>query len=183
MGVLKYGNINDMPRGWISEEKWHHVIYDMWKDMWRRCYTHKNYFGCLIHPKFRYLSNFVDWIKVQPNFQDFYNSYLDISWSIDKDIKVSNNRLYYPEFMLLIPRKDNSLDAFKKHNNPSKVLKRFIIGIKKDEKILSKSLRSLDKYGFDHSYISKCCRKIHKTHKGYKWYYINYKHGKRLRRV
>lgn len=34
------------------------------------------------------------------------------------------------------------------------------------------SAKEADNYGFDHSKISKCCRGLNNTHKGYQWQYV-----------
>ena len=94
------GIVNDMPRGWAYgkyQPSWHHKVYDMWLHMWRRVYRDIHYFGSLIHPSFKYLSNYVKWIKTQPNFDDFCNSCDTVMWSIDKDTKYFGNKNYYPE--------------------------------------------------------------------------------------
>ena len=81
---------NDMPKGWIRgkyQPRWHKKVYGMWMNMWKRVYGHKNYFGSLIHPNFKYLSNYVEWIESQLNFDEFCNTCSTIRWSIDKDAK------------------------------------------------------------------------------------------------
>lgn len=53
---------NDMSRGWAQgkiQPLWHKKVYKMWWSIWKRIYTNPYYFGSLICPYFKYLSNFV----------------------------------------------------------------------------------------------------------------------------
>lgn len=197
MKVLKYGKINDMPRGWISKEKWHHVIYDMWSDMWRRCYTKLSWFGCQIQPRYKYLSNYVNDIMKLENFDKFKEN--PKGWCIDKDIKFKDNRDYYFEALSLITRSENCTDANNRrdysnwYNHPMKnslTSKRSgksrikpVIGINSLNILLYKSLKHASENNLHPGNISSCCTKKLNSYLGYKWYYINYKHGKVLRRV
>ena len=53
-------------------------------------------------------------------------------------------------------------------------LSKKVIGINKKEikVIVLKSTRQGNKYGFNNSHISECCKGNRKSHKGYKWYYL-----------
>lgn len=186
MDMRELDIINDMPRGWSQGKDsplWHRKVYDMWRDMWRRVYSRIHWFGCLIHPDFKYLSNFVEWIMNQPQFEEFCNTCDKISWSVDKDIKDLNNRNYYPEFMTLTTQSENSKERINRCGNSFKKDAISVIGIKHDSIILLNSTLDGKARGFGQSNISKCINKKRKTHKGYKWYRINYKHNLRLRRV
>ena len=50
-----------------------------------------------------------------------------------------------------------------------------VIGINKNNTkvIILKSTRQGDKFGFNSSHISGCCNGKRKSHKGYKWYYLD----------
>ena len=57
-----------------------------------------------------------------------------------------------------------------------------VIGIPLDEAnkiIITIARKDVSNYGFDPSHVSNCIRKIHKSHKGYKLFRVNYKHNKK----
>lgn len=58
----------------------------------------------------------------------------------------------------------------------AKKLSKKVIGINEEKMkvIILKSTRQGSKFGFNHSHISECCRGRgqRKSHKGYKWYYL-----------
>ena len=59
-----------------------------------------------------------------------------------------------------------------------------VIGIPLDstnKTILTIARKDVSNYGFDPGHVGKCIRKVYKAHKGYKWYWINYKHNKKYR--
>lgn len=184
---------NDMPRGWIAgkyQPRWHEKVYDMWRDMWRRVYSNVYYFGSLIHPSFKYLSNYVDWIESQPRFEEFCKSCNITRWNIDKDLKCLGNRYYYPEYMTLMTQSDNSIEAINRNGAPTLkkecARKRMkpVLGISLDATkkiVLTIARQDVSNYGFEPGHVSSCIAKKRKTHKGYKWHRVNYKHNKHLR--
>lgn len=176
MGIGKYGNINDM-YGWKNESSLNKKIYDMWRGIWRRCGYEGYWHDCSICDEWLYLSNFVKWIESEPRYEEFKNSLK--GWSIDKDIKIKNNRLYSPETCTLIPLSENTIERNTRKPNKKKP----IIGISFDKIILLKSSKSSSLYGFTFTNIVACLHGHQKTHRGFKWYYINYNHGRRLRYV
>ena len=182
--------INDMEKGWVrgnDQPLWHRRIYDMWKNMWNRCRNpkhkkYKNYKDCKIHEDFRFLSNFVDWIISEPRFEEFCNTCDKISWCIDKDMKYVGNRNYYPEYMTLTTLSENSKEMINRRGNPNPKVS--VIAISDNKVLLFKSVHDAQDKGFRHGCIKACIDKLpyYKTHKGYKWYRINYKHNKIYRR-
>ena len=175
MNMKELGIINNMPKGWYRGEDqplWHQKVYHMWKHMWSRVYTELNWFGCLIHPDFKYLSNYVDWIMQEPRFEEFCNTCDKVMWSVDKDMKVPNNRNYYPECMTLTTRIENSEECIKRRGNPNPNIP--VIAINSSKVLLFKSTRDARNKGFTQSTVSQCVNKKHKSHKGYKWYKVNY---------
>lgn len=119
--MIEYHIYNDMYRGWIRgkyQPFWHLKVYDMWKGMWDRVYNNVYYFGSLIHPSFKYLSNFVDWIESQLNFEDFCETCDKTKWTIDKDSVHEDNRDYYPEYMTLVTQSVNTIERNNRKGNP-----------------------------------------------------------------
>ena len=186
---------NDIP-GYLSKKypKWHYTVYRMWKGMWARVYTNIHYFGSLIHPSFKYLSNYTKWIEVQPRFEEFCSTYSRTRWDIDKDAKYPGNKNYYPEYMTLMLSSENSIEAINRNGNPMlkeeyalksrrKCMKP-VLGIPLDDTkriILTVARQDVSNYGFSPSGAHKCIIKKWKSYKGYKWYRINYKHNTHLR--
>lgn len=184
---------NDMPKGWVNGKgspKWHKRVYEKWMNMWKRCknpnrHDYINYKDCDIYDDFKYLSKYVDWIMKEPLFDEFINTYDKVKWDVDKDIKYPTNRNYYPECMTLIPHKYNSIEMFNRNGNPGIRTRIPTIGIKNNKILLFKSILDTQNKGFDSCNVNRCVNKVphYKSHKGYKWYRINYKHNLRLRKV
>ena len=165
-------------KGFLSKDKpsWHRKVYDMWKGMWKRCYDPSNgnysrYYLSIIYDDFRIFSNYYNWIKSQPRFEEFCSTCDDIMWSVDKDIKVKDNIHYFPEFMTLCPHKENARAAHSRYP---------IIGINITDNtiLLYKSANDAQRLTandmkFSKGAISDCCKgaRDHK-HKGYRWYYL-----------
>lgn len=176
---------NDMPRGWTSikyQPRWHKKVYQMWRDMWDRVYTRLYWFGSLIHPSFKYLSNYINWIESQPRFEEFCNTCDRVRWSVDKDAKYLGNKNYYPEYMTLMTVSENTIEVINRKDNPKS--KQPVIGISLDKTkkiILTKSTLDVINYGFIRRHVSSCLNKKRKTHKGYKWLRLSYSHNKMYR--
>lgn len=196
--------INDMPRGWINgkdQPKWHYVAYKMWISMWARCTcpTNKNYKyykDCSIYSEFKYLSNFILWLESEKDFISFVDN--PKGWNIDKDIKFPDNRNYYPECMSLVTKTTNSKEQYSRNGSPIQgylgnnhprnthpfrwdnaiSLKRVpIIGISLEDNtiLIFKSLFDAESMGFSTSHISNCCKNKRKSHKGYRWDYLDFR--------
>ena len=180
---------NDMGRGWAkgkNQPLWHRKVYNMWRQMWKRVYVDVHWFGSLIHPSFKYLSNYLDWIESQPSFEDFCTTCGTIMWSIDKDSKCPGNRDYYPEYMTLMPHSDNAKEEYNRNGIPNSTPtpKKPVLGVPLDRAkkvILTISNNEVSNYGFHCGAVSRCASKKLKFHKGYKWYKINYKHNRKYR--
>ena len=185
---------NDMPKGWVQgkyQPLWHKKVYNMWRDTWRRVYRDIHWFGSLIHPSFKYLSSYVEWIETQPRFEDFCNTCNKVRWSVDKDFKHPGNRDYYPKYMTLMTQSENSIECINRKGSPilkkDVVRKRMkpVIGLPLDDTnkiILTIFRKDVSNYGFDRRAVNRCiAKKKQKTHKGYKWYKVNYKHNKTYR--
>ena len=164
------------------------MIYFMWRSMWSRVYGHLNYFGCQICPRYKYLSNYVKDIYRLDNFE-YFKEHPELSWSIDKDFKIKNNRDYYFEALTLMTRSDNTKEANSRRNfsylhyseisaKVGKACRKPIIGISKESIILLKYRNQARDFNFNPNMISNVLSKRAKTHRGYRWYYINYKHNK-----
>lgn len=179
--ILKYGNIRDIPISWLKDELWRYSIYEMWKGMWRRVSEHRNYKDCSICDRYIRLSNYFTDIPKLDNFSLFKEN--PKGWSIDKDIKIPGNREYKFEAISLITRSENSRERQVRNPYVPKREPKPVIGISPKSILLFKVLSHVEFIGLDKSSVCECCHKDRKTCGGYKWYYINYKHGKRLRKI
>lgn len=176
----------DMPRGWRKEVLWHEKVYDMWRRMWTRVYGDINYFGCLIHPKFLYLSNFIKWLENESRFEEFKTTCHEVRWCIDKDMKSPGNKNYYPEFMSLCTSSENSKEVNKRRDLPkylqstksrkrqgeSRMKSILGVSIKDGSLITFDSVNDVRQKGFTPQNVVKCLKGITSHHKGYKWYYL-----------
>ena len=106
--------VYDMPRGWKQQELWRRKAYSMWKGMWRRVFNPKMKYwnDCEIWEDFKFFSNFLSWLESQPNFEEFCSTCHEIGWSVDKDMKVKDNKKYFPEFMSLVTKSENYAKPF-----------------------------------------------------------------------
>ena len=180
MGVRKYGNIFDIPMFLADyQPKWHIKVDKMWHNMWRRVYTDFNYFGCQIHPSFKYLSNFVTWLESQPRFEEFCSTCDDVMWCIDKDMVNPGNRNYYPDFMSLTTVSENSKERIARKGTSLVNTPIPIMGISLDNNtiLLFKSRNEVRSKGFDQSAVGKACKgkfsKAGHIYKKYSWYYLD----------
>lgn len=181
MKPLRFGQINDMPRGWCGASLHNSKIHDMWARIWGRCHKEFNYFGVTIFQEWKYLSNFVKWVESQPNYEDFKAN--PKGWSIEKDAIRKNNRVYCPKYCILTSVTNNTKERNTRLGNPmSNDESKVKMGLKHRKARIGIPINvgpiyALDKledgykFGFTDD-ISKCCTGKTKSHKGYKWYYL-----------
>lgn len=143
--------------------------------MWDRCNNpnrrdYKYYCESIIYEDFRYLSKYIEWIKSQPRFEEFCSTCHEIKWNVDKDIKVKDNKNYYPEYMTLCPKDVNLRDRASRFDYSH--LEKGLIGISiKDSSIIVFNSRTeAIEAGFYIKSIYKCIQGDFKQHRGYKWY-------------
>lgn len=191
MRKLKHGNIKDVDN--ILMTKLGHKIYNLWYGIWERGGLNKRekylkyYADVTVCDEWIYLSNFISWLELQPRYEEFVNN-LQLRWVIDKDAKKAGNRVYCPEYCTLMLASDNCREVLSRCGNPTPwsrlgTPKTPIIGISNFKIVLFKSQSDTKLLGFNIHNINSCLKKRLKTSQGYKWYYINYKHGKRLRKI
>ena len=171
--------------GFLSKKhpKWHRSIYDRWYRMWIRCKNpqHKqynNYKNCEIDEKYRYFSYYLNDIMQLENFDKLCEE--PSKWNIDKDKIDPNNRCYFFEHLSIISKTENSKECIARNGspmeNPEVAKKKWkpikAINIKDGSIITFKSLTEAEESGFRASGISKCLSGKYKTHKGYKWEYL-----------
>lgn len=103
----------------------HDKSYDTWQNMLERCYSEKHrekhsaYMGCTVCEKWHNYQNFAKWYKK--------NEYeIKGRLHLDKDIISKGNKVYSPEFCLLVPQRINMIFMNKTNNDglPSAIRKR-----------------------------------------------------------
>lgn len=93
--VARYGVVNGKPK-----QVWLCKIYQAWGHMLSRCYStatqkrQPTYVGCSVSPEWLKFSNFHSWMSAQ----DWHGK------NLDKDILLPGNKIYGPDFCLLIPQ-------------------------------------------------------------------------------
>ena len=114
--------INDMPKGWISENEWNKKVYNKWSNMLMRCYSEKyhkrqpSYVGCLVCDDWLILSNFVRDFKLIYGYDK--EKFLSGELELDKDIKSNGiNKIYSLENCMLTSKTDNVKQANKTRDN------------------------------------------------------------------
>ena len=120
---LIYGHgINDMYRGWLSENKYNNLVYRKWYCMIQRAYSKKfherqqTYIGCSVCERWLFLSNFVeDFSKIDGYDEEkFLNGELEL----DKDIKSNGvNHEYNLENCILVSKIENIRQSAKTRDN------------------------------------------------------------------
>ena len=142
--------------------------------MWKRCNNpenknYPNYKDCKIDERYRYFSNYINDIKQLENFDKLCKE--PSKWDVDKDKIDSNNRHYYFEHLSIVSENENNDERHQRKPIPKKPIKG--ISLHDGTVITFNSINDAKENGFDAGHISKCCRGKLKSHKGYKWEYIN----------
>ena len=179
-------NITNDLKGFRRGELWQQKAYFMWYRMWSRVSNNSYYKNCNIHDSFRLFSNFIKWLELEPRFEEFKATCHEVRWTIDKDIKDSGNRNYYPECMSLVTQSDNNKEMnvrrrgkdripYGKGGNSSNHSTKAIIGISiKDNSILVfNSIKEASESGFNSGNICSCIKGLYKSSKGYRWFYLD----------
>lgn len=171
MRVLRYGNINDIP-GFLAnnQPKWHRVAYDMWDKMWARVYSDLKYFGVTIQPKYKFLSGYIEDFQKLENFEKFKEN--PYGWCIDKDIKGGTHIGYYFDFLSLTTKDKNNKERNNRCGLPKKKFKPIMAY--GDKILLFTSIKEAIEKGYNAGNIIRCLKGERKSHKGLRWFRINY---------
>lgn len=108
--INKYGGIKDLMC--IDETGRACKEYETWFSMYKRCYSESvlnkrpTYINKTVCEEWILYSNFLKWIKSQPNYDKWFNS---DNWSLDKDILQKGNTVYSPDKCCLVPTYVNTL--------------------------------------------------------------------------
>lgn len=92
-------------------------FYDHWTNMITRCYNPKSwetrprYKGCSVHPYFHNFQNFCYWCE-----QNYYEVDGYETMCLDKDILLTNNKVYGPNTCIFVPQTINKLFTYNQDN-------------------------------------------------------------------
>ena len=168
--------INDVP-GFSShseENLLNRKIYNIWMSMFKRLNNidnvkNKCYADCSICEDWLYLSKFIEDFKCLPGYDNFIK-FKGEGFCLDKDIIVPGNKVYSKDTCCLVTLKENTIDRNHRNHIGKKVKG---TSIKDGSVVIFNTMREAEKKGFKHGAISKCCRGIKHSHKGYVWEVIN----------
>ena len=114
--MVSQKGINDMYKGWYSENEWNKKIYNLWHIklmyVYNEKYHEKNptYVNCTLCLEWHWLSKFVeDVVKIDGyNYEKFMNGELEL----DKDIKSNGkNKEYSLENCMFVSKQENIMQA------------------------------------------------------------------------
>ena len=160
--------INDMPRGWSSDNEYNRRVYTVWYDMFRRCYNSKalmkrpSYRGCEVSRRWWRLSQFVKDVKKIPNYE-YWKSNPNTKITLDKDSIVKGNRVYGIGLVKFMSIQDSirEMDAR---------IKSYRVGVYIDNELIGEynSIQEIEEeLGVPHQSIGHCLRGRQKTCYGY----------------
>lgn len=113
--------VNDMPRGWMTENELNKKIYKVWYSMIQRCYSgydrYKAYDKCSVAPEWLYLSNFVKDIENIPGYDQWKDNTKSREYALDKDIIRPGNTEYRLGLVQFVSNTTNV--SFKKNVDPT----------------------------------------------------------------
>lgn len=116
--MIQNHGINDMSRGWRSENEWNKKVYQKWNSMLVRCYSEKyhkkqpTYIGCSVCSKWLKLSGFVEDFKLIDGYDE--EKFLNGELCLDKDIKSNGtNKIYSLNNCMLVSKAENNRQSNK----------------------------------------------------------------------
>ena len=164
---MVYGvGVNDMPKGWTVENEYNYRVYQLWKDMIKRCYSNKfhekfpTYVGCTVCVRWLTLSNFVEDVVKIDNYE-YWRDNPNQGISLDKDIKSNNqNKCYCLKNCMFVSNAENTRQANRARTgekNPHALLvDRF--DLKGNYIDTGCQCEYVQKMGFHSGHISSCCQ-------------------------
>lgn len=197
-GLVYEHGINDMPYGWIKENKWNKKVYQKWTSMLNRVYSEKYhkrnpaYIDSTCQLELHWLSYFVKHIIEIEGYD--YNMFMSGVLHLDKDIKSNGkNKEYSIKNCMFVTQTENSKQSSigrkcseetkrkMKENHPrlsgkehpkSKKVEQW----SKDKTTLIKVWDCVSEasktLNINKSNISDCCRGRSKSAGGYFWRYM-----------
>ena len=114
--IVSQKGINDMYKGWYSENEWNKKIYNLWYIKLMYVYNEKcheknpTYVNCTLCLEWHWLSKFIeDVVKIDGyNYEKFMNGELEL----DKDIKSNGkNKEYSLENCMFVSKQENIIQA------------------------------------------------------------------------
>ena len=109
--------VNDMPRGWYSENEWNKKVYKKWANMIMRCYneefhkTNPTYKDCTVCDRWLVLSNFIEDVPLITGYDE--ERFLNGELELDKDKKKDENKHYTMKYCTWLLKPENGSLAHK----------------------------------------------------------------------
>jgi len=91
--------------------------YKAWVNMIKRCYSESchiiqpSYIGCSVDKRWHNFQNFCEDIKHLDGYREWKENTLPRAYALDKDIKVSGNKVYSKEYCIFVTIGDNTRDS------------------------------------------------------------------------
>ena len=151
--------------------------YILWRNMLERCYSERyqkrypTYKDCSVCDRWLVFANFLEDLPLIENYE-LWRDNPNTGVSLDKDIKVQDNKIYSLEACKFVSKSDNSKESIERCGTLKPSRKIIAISLTETKVIIFQSMSQANKLGFDHAHISKCCQGEQKSHKGYKWKYV-----------
>ena len=177
MSVYGVGTLGVMKDGSKPKTTVYIREYDLWKHMLERCYSDKRheknptYKDCSVCDRWLVFANFLEDLPLIDGYE-LWRDNPKQGISLDKDIKVKGNKVYSLETCKFVSKSNNSKERMKRCN-PNQPKKVMAISLTENKVIVFQSMAQAKKLGFTQQNISKCCKGKRKSHKGYKWQYVD----------
>ena len=202
----KYGQINDMPYGWVSSSPLNKLIYRLWVGPFKRAgnpnkESRLNYYNdvSIDMTIWNPFSTWIEqWLKQQPRYQEFLETYDTIKWSVDKEAIDPTNKVYGVNARL-VPLSENSArsnlnidyekrnitEGYQRYRKSDKCLaickanakahEKAVIGISvnTNQMLFYYKISDAKKDGFNNVTVVASPKYKKSTCKGYKWFYIS----------
>ena len=165
--------VNDTPRGWVKKTKENTKIIKLWYRLLERCYRKEfqercpTYIGCEMCDEWLTLSVFAEEIKLV----DGYDKWLESKemYSLDKDILGNGNKVYSLNTCTFIKQTDNAKEGQFRNGRQKQVVR---ISNDGSIKVYESTIAPKHEDGFSQSCVYNCCNGKTKTHRGYKWMFL-----------
>ena len=83
----------------IEGKSYKHRAYDAWREMLRRCYDVSIHFQ---YPQYKNVKVCEEWLSFTSFYNWWKNNYKE-GYQLDKDLLISNNKMYSPESCIYVP--------------------------------------------------------------------------------
>ena len=156
--------------------------YILWHGMLQRCYsdkyheTHQTYKDCTVCERWLVFANFLEDLPLIEGYE-FWRDNPKQGIALDKDSKIEGNKIYSIDTCKFVSKSNNTKERVKRCGLPNcdgkTIRKVMAISLTENKVIIFQSMTQAKKLGFTQQNISACCNGKHKSHKGYKWKFVD----------